>query len=173
MNDRDELIGRFVRAVHARAGGEACLKLPDYWDEATWRRVLTDAEILELAGGQVLMAREEASSDLYFLADGTLEISVPKASSMSMSPPVVIGPGAVVGEMSFFDSRARSASVWSRGKSIVLRIRRPAFEAFRSAEPALACDLLFAIACLLTQRLRRSHAGTGSNGTPSAFGAGY
>lgn len=173
MKDKDELIRILAQEVQARTGGYDSLWLPDYWDEATWRRLLSEAEVLELANGEVLLKRQDRSNDLYFLVDGKLEVSIPRSNSISVSPLASIGPGTVVGEMSFFDDRSRSASVWSRGSSVLFRLRRSAFETFRKAEPELAGDLLFAIGRILAQRLRGSNTGSGRRGGSSAFDAGY
>jgi SulP family sulfate permease len=173
MNNRDELIRKLVQAVEARAGGDDGLRLPDYWDEAIWRRLLAGAAVLELSSGQVLVDRKEPGNDLYFLVSGMLEVSIPWANSVAITPVAAIRPGAVVGEMAFIDDHSRSASVWSRGDSTLFRLRRSDFDAFRREKPDLACDLLFAIGRILAERLRRSNSGSGSSGSASSFNTGY
>jgi len=173
MKDRDELIRQLAQAVRVRAGAYSSLRLPDSWDEAAWRRLLEPAEVIELSGGQVLLERRDTSNDLYFLVDGKLEVSVLRSNSVSMTPVITIEPGTVVGEIAFFDDQSRSAAVWSRGESIVFRLRRSDFHAFRRAEPELACDLLFAIGHILADRLRRMIAGSGGSGSSSGFSSGY
>lgn len=173
MKDRDELIRSLVQAVQARAGNDSSLKLPDTWDETAWRKLLEPAEVLELTGGEVLLKRNDPSNDLYFLVSGKLEVSVLRANSVSMTPLATVEPGTVVGEIAFFDDRSRSAAVWSRGDSIVFRLRRSDFQAFRRAQPELASDLLFALARILADRLRRTIAGADGSGSSSGFNSGY
>jgi len=173
MKDLDGLIRILVREMSARSGDMDSLHLPEHWDEATWGRLLADAEIIETTNGQVLLERNDPSNDLYFLIDGQLEVSVPRASSDSLSPIATIGPGAVVGEMAFFDNHSRSACVWSKGKSMLFRLRRSAFEEFKQAEPQLACDLLMAIGRILAERLRHATSGSGKRDKTAAFGGGY
>jgi CRP/FNR family cyclic AMP-dependent transcriptional regulator len=153
---KDEMIGTLMAALNARSSGkEDILSLPR-WDASSWSFLLSDAEILEVKDGEVVIRKGDASSDLYFLVKGRLEVSVPQSNSISMSPLISIGPGSVVGELTFLDERDRSASVWSSGASSLLRLRRSAFFDFQKAHPELACDLLMAIGRILAGRLRRA-----------------
>ena len=154
MKHRDELIQALITRMQARAGEEDSLHLPG-WSEASWNLLLADTEAMALNGGEVLVRQDDVGNDLYFLVEGELEVSIPQSGSMTMTPLVTVGPGSIVGEIAFLDGRSRSASVWSKGKSVLLRLPESAFGAFRVAEPALACDLLYAIARIMAQRLRR------------------
>ena len=160
MRARGNLI-RTLEVAVSQSSNDNTLKLP-HWDTACWERLLADAELLTLANGDILLQRNEATNDLFFLVEGTLEVSIPQSGSQSMSPLAVIQPGSVVGEIAFFDDHSRSASVWSRGETILFRLRRPAFMDFRGREPALAADLLFALGKILAERLRRANAAPGS-----------
>jgi len=151
----DDLILALIDAVEARSDQEDILSLPQ-WDASSWRLLLVDAEIVEIRDGEVLIRRGDPSSDLYFLVTGKLEVSVPQARSISMTPLIAIGPGSIVGELTFLDNRARSASVWSSGTSFLLRLRQAAFFDFKQAHPDLACELLMAIGRILAGRLRRA-----------------
>lgn len=160
MQARGELIRTLVVAV-SESSSDNTLELP-HWDTACWERLLADAELLELANGDILLQRNEATNDLFFLVKGKLEVSIPQSGTQSMSPLAVIQPGSVVGEIAFFDDHSRSASVWSRGKTVLFRLRRPAFTDFQAREPALAADLLFALGKILAGRLRRANAASAS-----------
>lgn len=153
VRDKADLIRQLHEATTVRDDAVDVLHLP-HWDLSCWERLMSDAEAIELSDGELLLRRGETSCDLYFLVKGKLEVSMPRTQSISMSPLISIGPGSVVGEIAFFDDHGRSASVWSRGKSDLLRIPRPAFEDFKQAHPLLACDLLFAIGRILAERLR-------------------
>jgi CRP-like cAMP-binding protein len=155
----DALIVSLMDAVNARSDQDDILSLPG-WAASSWRLLLADAEIVQIQDGEVLIRRGDRSSDLYFLVTGKLEVSVPQTRSISMTPLISIGPGSVVGELTFLDNRARSASVWSSGTSSLLRLRPAAFFDFKQAHPALACDLLQAIGRILAGRLRRAQGGT-------------
>src|SRR5262245_28580693 len=99
---KEELISYLIDAVNARSGQEESLSLPG-WDASSWGLLLLGAEIVELDDGEILIRRGDTSSDLYFLVTGKLEVSVPQSDSISMTPLVSIGPGSVVGELTFLD----------------------------------------------------------------------
>lgn len=151
--DNNALIEQFVAAMRERADRADRLQV-DEWRDTDWRLLLADAEEQVLQNGEILLRRGDASNDLYFLVAGQLEVSIPQSRSISMSPVISIAPGSVVGEISFFDNRGRSASVWSRGTSVLLRLKRATFDQFRQAHCPLACDLLLAIGRIVAQRLR-------------------
>lgn len=154
MRDKEELIERLIAIVHAAPRGTDVLDLPD-WDADAWRRLLVEAEVRELGDGDLLMQRAETSSDLYFLVEGRVEVSVPQTDGLTLTAPIARGPGSVVGEIAFLDEGGRTASVWSCGASVALRLPKPAFDAFRAAEPRLACDIACAVGRIIAERLRR------------------
>lgn len=152
---KEELIGYLIKAVKARGDQEESLSLPG-WDASSWALLLLGAEIIELHDGEILIRKGDTGSDLYFLVTGKLEVSVPQREGLSITPLVSLGPGAVVGELTFFDNRVRSASVWSSGTSSLFRLQKSAFVDFKQAHPELACDLLQALGQILAGRLRRA-----------------
>lgn len=152
---KKNLIRLLREATSTRDDDADVLHLPG-WDLSSWELLLSDAEPMELSDGELLLRRGDASSDLYFLVKGKLEVLVPRTESISISPLIAIGPGSIVGEIAFFDNHGRSASVWSRGKSDLLVLRRRAFEDFKQVYPLLACDLLFAVGRVLAERLRKT-----------------
>jgi CRP-like cAMP-binding protein len=154
MRSRNDLIPILRAAVEARATGPGGLRLPDCGME-DWQRLLSGALVVELGPGDILLRRDEQSNDLCFLVEGELEVSVPQADSQTLTAPVAVRPGSVVGEIAFFDSGPRTASVWSRDRSVVLRLPEAGFHAWRAAEPARAAELLFALARIVASRLRR------------------
>jgi CRP-like cAMP-binding protein len=155
MTDRAALLARLETAVAERAGGGDALTLM-HWDHAAWEALLARADIVTLGNGDVLIQRNAGGNDLYFVAEGTLEVSVPQARSISIVPGFRVEAGSIVGEVAFFDERQRSASVWSSGPSTLFRVSHDGFEAFRRDHPARSCDLIYAIARILAGRLRRA-----------------
>jgi CRP-like cAMP-binding protein len=151
--DNNALIDQFVAAMRERGDRPDRLTL-DAWRDEDWRHLLAEADEQVLKNGEILLRRGDPSNDLYFLVAGRLEVSIPQSRSISMSPVISIAPGSVVGEISFFDNQGRSASVWSRGTSVLLRLRQDTFAAFRETHCSLACDLLLAIGRIVAQRLR-------------------
>ena len=75
---------------------------------------------------------------------------------VSMTSLARIGAGSVIGEQSFFDGQPRSASVWAVADGTLLQLPFDVFARFGEAEPALARDFVFAMARVLSIRLRKT-----------------
>src|SRR4029079_2831935 len=82
-------------------------------------------------------------------------------SGQSMGTLANVHPGSVVGELSFFDGRPRSAKVCSVADSELYRLDYDAFVRYADAHPRQACDLLMAIGRVVALRLRRTQAAGG------------
>ena len=153
------MIARFRAAVAERA------QLPDGlalagWSEADWSALFEAADTLALRNGEILIERDAAGMDLFFVVGGRLDVTIPQRDSHVLTPPWQILPGSVVGEIAFFDGGRRSATVWASGPCDLFRLPRHGFEAFTAARPDLAVDLLAAIARLMAGRLRRAQGDT-------------
>jgi len=163
MRDRTELIETLMAAVAARQAETGGLHLPG-WGRAEWAALLAEAEVVEIGDGELLIRRDEPNRELFFLVEGQLEVTVPQSDSMTFSPMMRIRPGSVVGEIAFLDGGSRSASVWSRGPTVLFALEKAAYAAFRRDQPSLACDLMQAVAQILAVRLRRTLGGSGAEG---------
>jgi CRP-like cAMP-binding protein len=62
----------------------------------------------------------------------------------------------VIGEQSFFDGQPRSANVWTVTDGELLCLTQEKFQRLSEAEPKLVHDLLFALARILSLRLRNT-----------------
>ena len=163
MQDRTDVVGKLMAAVAARQEETGGLHLPG-WGRTEWEALLAGAEVVEIGDGELLIRRDEPNRELFFLVEGQLEVTVPQSDSMSFSPMLRIRPGSVVGEIAFLDGGARSASVWSRGPTVLFSLEKDAYAAFRRDHPSLACDLMHAVAQVLAVRLRRTLRGSGAEG---------
>ena len=75
---------------------------------------------------------------------------------MTIAPLERIGAGSVIGEQSFFDGLPRSAHVWAVTDGELLTLEFDDYKRFGQEEPTLARDLLFALARVLSVRLRNT-----------------
>jgi CRP-like cAMP-binding protein len=133
--------------------GDDALLLP-HWQRGDWVRLLARARSRRLADGEVLMRAGQAHGSLVLLADGALQVRA--------GTPGTFGsihrerPGAVLGEISFFDGGPRSATVWASAPSRLLELDNAAVLAFCTAHPPRGQELLMALARVLALRVRRS-----------------
>ncbi|MCB9778512.1 MAG: cyclic nucleotide-binding domain-containing protein [Alphaproteobacteria bacterium] len=116
------------------------------------RRLLDAAERVAVAPGQVLMRRGEQGGDVFRLESGTLEVV-----DSRVSPPVVmmtLGPGSLVGEMTWVDRSVRTADVRAAEPGECLRWRGADLDALVEADPRLGRSLYRAVADLVVARSR-------------------
>lgn len=157
MMDNAEHIAVF-RERHRQVpsqGSPDFLALP-HWRDEDWEKLFAYTEARAFRASEVVISRGAADRALYFVAAGSLEVGVTHVDGVSIAPLARIGMGSVIGEQSFFDGQPRSANVWAESSGKLLRLDFDAFQRFSEAEPALARDLLFALGCVLSARLRNT-----------------
>ena len=147
-------------AVFRQTGAEAplavdVLLLPG-WSSADWDKLLECTRPLPIRESDVVIQRSAIDRSLYFVASGSFEVGITQVDGVSISPLARIGAGSVLGEQSFFDGLPRSANVWAVADGELLALDFEDFNRFSRAEPALARDLLFALARVLSVRLRNT-----------------
>lgn len=131
------------------------LLLPD-WSEQEWQKLFAATTARPFKASEFIIRRGDSDCSLYFVAAGLLEIGVTYVDGVSISPLAKIGPGSVIGEQAFFDGQPRSANVFALTSGELLCLTQEKFHQLREAEPTLVCDLLFALARILSLRLRHT-----------------
>jgi CRP-like cAMP-binding protein len=126
------------------------------WSDADWNKLLDHTRPRPYRPSEVIIQRGDADRALYFVVVGSLEVGITQVDGVSISPLARINAGSVIGEQSFFDGQARSANVWGVSDGGLLRLELEDFHRFGREEPALARDLLFALARVLSTRLRNT-----------------
>lgn len=144
----------FKRMEPTRAAPDV-LALP-HWEEANWQKLLARTTPRHFRASEVVIQRGAADRTLYLVAAGMLEVGVTQVDGVSMTSLARITTGSILGEQSFFDSQPRSANVWAVADGTLLLLPYEHFAEFGEAEPALARDFLFAMARVLSIRLRNT-----------------
>jgi CRP/FNR family cyclic AMP-dependent transcriptional regulator len=107
------------------------------------------ARPVSLAASETLFVAGEEGDGCYRVEEGLLKASVAAATGGERIL-AILGPGAVVGELSVIDGGPRSASVTALRDSKLSFVGRAAFEAFGQSTP----ELYHHMTALLAQRLR-------------------
>lgn len=152
--DRAGHIGVF-RGAGSDPHAHDVLILPG-WSEADWDKVLSRARPYPVRVSEVVIHRDSTDRSISFVASGSFEVGISQVDGVSISPLARIGAGSVIGEQSFFDGMPRSANVWAVADGELLALDFDDFNRFGREEPALARDLLFALARVLSVRLRNT-----------------
>src|SRR5579884_3274020 len=100
-----------------------------------WTPVLADVPPIVRAG--------DRGSAFYVLLDGAARVVTPRGRSLRL------GAGDFFGEMALLDESPRSADVVADGEVLTMTITRSAFGKLLKSEPALAHELLRALAARL------------------------
>jgi len=152
--NRAEHIAALRAASGTPAGGDR-LQLAE-WTDACWYKLLDHTRSRPFRASEVVIQRDAADRVLHFVVAGSLEVGITQVDGISISPLAKVGVGSVIGEQSFFDGQPRSANVWGVTDGETLQLEFTEFARFGQAEPALSRDLLFALARILSSRLRNT-----------------
>jgi CRP-like cAMP-binding protein/SAM-dependent methyltransferase len=129
----------------------------DLLPDAPRERLLAAARPVRLREGELLLRRGERGGDLFLVDEGRFEVV-----DRRQQPEVVlsvVGPGAVLGEMSFLDESPRSVDVRATGDGAVRRWEHASLRALLEAEPELAAAFYRALAEVTAERLRELNVG--------------
>ena len=191
MRWRDAVAGAALRALHragletARPVRDLARRRPPAHDEAARRATLlggmellrpftlaerealaaTMAETL-LPQGAAVVRYGEAGDSLYLLAEGVLEVRIPRPDGSEAAVDRLF-PGAVLGEGSLLTGQPRSATIIALTEAVVLELRKTDLDPVLRARPALL-EGLTAIMVARQSRNAVAHAGPA---TPTAAAA--
>jgi CRP-like cAMP-binding protein len=129
--------------------GSAPANLFSVFPEHLSARLFASAKPIALAADQVLFLAGDPGDGCYRVAAGLLKVSMiaPSGAERILA---IVGPGAIVGELSTIDGLPRSASVAAVRNSELSFISRAAFEAVAEQHPEIYKHLV----TLLASRLR-------------------
>ncbi|MEM7561434.1 MAG: cyclic nucleotide-binding domain-containing protein [Pseudomonadota bacterium] len=118
-------------------------------DHVDW--LLANSEIVRITQDQIVIEKGDPVTALYILTEGLLGI---RLHDEQPEPFKVLGPGAILGEMSFVDDQCASATVYALERVEALQIARSSVEAKMEEDSEFAADFFRAIAWTLSDRLR-------------------
>ena len=124
-------------------------KLSDQQSETFWK-LGNDARI---ASGTVLITEGAPVDAISFLIEGLLHV---KVRGLGERPIAVLGPGEIVGELSFLDPEPASATVTAAEDSHIVSIRHADLAKAFAAEPTLAASFYRSLGVITTRRLRNT-----------------
>jgi CRP-like cAMP-binding protein len=102
-----------------------------------------------------VIKRGDVDRALYIVLDGTLEARVTERRG-GKGPAVAVPAGSVIGEIGFFDGKARSATVTAATDGEMLRLSFESFQALAASDPDLAQAMLLDLGRILAIRLRQT-----------------
>jgi CRP-like cAMP-binding protein len=125
-----------------------------YFTDEERDRVEALGKISRIAEGGFLVREKEIDSTLFTVEEGRLDILVYKDGQAKTI--ATVGPGDVIGEVSFIDDSPRSVSVRAEEETTVRSWGKEELSAALSKEPELLAKFSVALNELLVERLRDS-----------------
>ena len=149
----DGLRGSAVSGVVMAKPARAPINLFSQFPDNLAKDLFGNAKPVRLAADEVLFLADDPGDGCYRVEHGLLKVSMisPSGGERILA---ILGPGAVVGELSVIDGKPRSASVSAVRDSALSFISRASFNAFVAAHPEVYRHLV----TLLASRLRDTDA---------------
>lgn len=124
-----------------------------YLSTAERKRIEDLGEVRKIAPGGYLIGARQSDSTLFAVEDGHLDIFGLDDGAMTVL--ATVGPGDVLGEISFIDDSPRAVAVKAGEEEVVVRAwdKKKLTDAL-SAEPQLLAKFSVAMCELLVERLR-------------------
>jgi CRP/FNR family transcriptional regulator, cyclic AMP receptor protein len=156
------LVSFFDYPNEAPTTGKVDVLLADASDDE-WATLLEHTRYRRLGPGDAIVTAGEQDQSLYLVLEGQLEVLAPHGRRRYRRI-ASVGAGSVIGELSFFDGGARSASVRATTDAVLAELSPAEFEALAVANPVLARRLLFDLGRILAQRLRAAQRAATTSG---------
>jgi CRP/FNR family cyclic AMP-dependent transcriptional regulator len=123
-----------------------------------WQELIKITHERDYEEGDIVFAEGDASTELYMVFKGEVEIQIKIAPQLAESTVYVVRPFDVFGEFAFVDPKPRSASTRCIKKSTLGIIERTDFEELIKKFPDIGLNFYKTLVCLLSERLRRMNA---------------
>jgi CRP/FNR family cyclic AMP-dependent transcriptional regulator len=125
--------------------------------DADW--LAANGRKVTLASGGTLIAEGRAADAISIVLDGDLVVTLEAAAGAELGR---VGPGEIVGEMSFISAALPSATVKATTSCEILQVPRETLNRRLSGDDAFAARFYRAMAMMLSDRLRTANARKGS-----------
>jgi CRP-like cAMP-binding protein len=128
-------------------------------DLETLTRLAGALEERKYADGQLIFDEGVPGDSMYFLAEGAVRIEKKTdAAGTSRKTLSVLAAGDYFGEMALLEQKPRSGTAVAAGPTCLLRLRKAAFDELLGNNPQTAINVLFAMICTSSERIRRLNA---------------
>ncbi|KHK04395.1 Crp/Fnr family transcriptional regulator [Desulfovibrio sp. TomC] len=122
------------------------------WEDV--RNIAGYMQVKSFPAGTTIIQEGRKASSLAFIESGVVTIQKEEAGG-SERHIIDLSRDAVIGEVAFFDSEPRSATVVAKTDVRLLILTRERFNDLAASNPALAINILFYIGRVLSRRLRQ------------------
>lgn len=121
--------------------------------EVQW--LLASAEFRTVEPEAYILREGDPPANIFFVADGLFEVSVYSGEGTIVNVGR-LGPGDVIGEISWLDHKSASGSVKAIETGMVMCLPTATLDAKLASDPIFAAHFLRGVATLVVQRLRKT-----------------
>lgn len=121
-----------------------------------------------LPAGEELLTEGVAPDDLFVVLDGLFEVRVRALGDRCLAR---VGPGELLGEVSFLERSVASAGVTAAEDARVLALSRELLERHGAQDPAFAARVYRTLGCIVARRLRERSIAASAAGDGARTGA--
>ena len=118
------------------------------------QKIVENMKAYEIPRDTIVFLEGTADQAMGIIITG--EVKIIKIDQAEQKTLAVLGPGNTFGEMSMIDGEPRSARIVAAAKSIILFITKDDFLKLGETWPGLGLKIMWKIARLMSQRLRRT-----------------
>lgn len=154
MEPNTETIVEFLQHAPKNGAKPGDMLVVPGWGQWEWSTLLSCTQPVDLDVGEVLIQPFGDDRVLYFVASGRLQVATIDSMGGGIGSLATIPAGSVVGELAFFDGARRSAKVWAVARTRLLKLTIGDYELYASKHASEAAAFLFAMARLLSFRVR-------------------
>lgn len=120
-----------------------------------WQELAKITNTKKFEEGEIVFSEGDASTELYLLFEGEVEIQIRIAPQLAESTVYIVRPFDVFGEFAFVDPKPRSASARCKERTALGVIRKEDFEELTKSFPRIGLNFYQTLVRLLSERLRR------------------
>ena len=133
---------------------EALQSLANF-SEDDLKKLYSAGEVQQFGAGEIALTEGGTDTSVYIILEGQAEVAIPRGNGWFNI--ATLKPGAVFGELSFFDRMPRSARVSATLDCTVLKISEAAFQQLRVQDSGMALAFVLELSRVVSLRLRRTN----------------
>jgi CRP-like cAMP-binding protein len=118
--------------------------------------ILQLAMDVPFAAGDILVEHGARTRELMIVMEGEVRVTIGHKRASGGRDVAVLGPGSLLGEISFITAEPASATVIGRGSGRVLRVAHALLDNLVDEDGAFGSRLYLSLCRILAQRLRSS-----------------
>lgn len=125
--------------------------------EEEWKKLAEAGQVSIFGSGDVIIAEGDAVDTLMFIKSGNIRVTRTFLDNLNAEFAGPLGPGEVVGEMSFIDGQGASASLIADGQTEILEIPKDTVFDMINSDDSFAARFYESLFLDLARKLRSTN----------------